>query len=201
MKQAELLFQKNKKYGAHKKTMVLLFFFLTFSLATLSLSLMAARSDVRSMTIDNAYSLFIVAAFAVCYLLLFLGGKVNIFGPLWSHLAAGVLMFILTAGLFALGALGGADSKLTSALALWVGLKGLPVFLIFMTLIGGLLGVMTLLLERKPVLPSPIDGSWIARAQSGERNVPYGIAIAGGALAAFIKLGYVMPDHWSVFLM
>lgn len=160
---------------------------------------MAAYSDLRAMVIDNVYSILVAATFVVCYGALTIAGASDIFSPLWSHIGAGLVMFALTFGLFAAGMLGGADSKLASALALWTGLKGLPVFLVFMTLIGGVLGLMALLLARRPVVTAPMEGSWLARAQNGESKVPYGVAIAGGALIAFIELGYVSPELLGAF--
>lgn len=180
--------------------MLLLIFFLTSILGVLGLAAMAAYSDLRAMVIDNAYSLIIAGAFVLCYGVLFLSGKADILAPLWSHLIAGLLMFIVTFILFAVGMLGGGDSKIASALALWLGLKGLPIFLLIMTLIGGVLGVIALILARHPLLKNPQEGSWIARAQAGESKVPYGIAIFGGVLAAFIQLGYLEFSSLIEFL-
>lgn len=181
--------------------MLLLIFFLTCILGVLGLSAIAAWSDIRAMVIDNIYSLIIAAAFFVCYGVLFLSGKADIFAPLWAHLAAGLVMFLITLILFTLRMLGGADSKIASALTLWVGLKGLPVFLVVMTIIGGILGVISLLLARYPIIKNPQPKSWITRAQNGESKVPYGVAIAGGALAAFMQLGYLELNGLTEFLV
>jgi prepilin peptidase CpaA len=113
-----------------------------------------------------------------------------VFFPLWSHLAAAAVVFILTALLFALGAFGGGDSKAATAFALWTGLQGLPVFLICVTILGAILGIASLCLRKKRLFSSLPAESWPARAYAGESVVPYGIAIFAGAVSAFVHLNY-----------
>lgn len=181
--------------------MMLLIFFLTCILGVLGLTILAAQSDLRTMTIDNIYSVAIATVFIICYGVLFASGKTDIVAPIWSHLITAIIMFIITIILFSLGLLGGADSKMISALSLWIGLKGLPIFLITMTIIGGVLGILALILNRRPIIKNPAEGSWIARAQAGEHKVPYGIAIAGGATVAFTHLGYLDFSRLIEFLI
>jgi Flp pilus assembly protein protease CpaA len=49
----------------------------------------------------------------------------------------------------------------------------------------------------KPVKNAPV-GSWIYAAQKGSGVVPYGIAIALGALASFIAVGYFSFEKWGM---
>ena len=180
--------------------MVLLIVFLTGACAALGLCLLAAYADWRHMMIENSYAILIAASFFIVYGALFAFGAAQIFAPLWVHIVSGLLMFLITFAMFAFGILGGADSKLATAIAFWIGLKGLPVFLVVMTVIGGALGIGALLLARYPVFQGASEGSWIARTQGGERNVPYAIAIAGGACVAFTHLGYLNLQQLSIFL-
>lgn len=180
--------------------MILLIVFLTGICVALGFSLLAAYSDLRHMLIENFYSLAIGLSFFVVYGAVYAAGKADIFAPLWVHILSGVMIFLMTFAMFAFGVLGGADSKLATAVAFWIGIKGLPIFLVTMTMIGGLLGIGALLLSRYQVLPGASQGSWVARAQGGEKNVPYAVAIAGGTFAAFFQLGYLNLQAFSLFL-
>lgn len=152
--------------------------------------MLASISDIRGMTISNSYSLFVVGAFTVAFVSLYLGGLSGQLGPLWSHLASAGIFFVVTFVLFAVGALGAADSKLGAAYALWFPLSDLPLYLFFMAFVGGVLGVAALLFKRlKPFKNAP-EGSWMAQVQDGASKVPYGVAIAVGMLFAFYAGGY-----------
>lgn len=171
--------------------MIALVVFLTCLFIAIAVGAMAAWSDFKGLIIPNWHSAAIFLSFVVVYVLMHLLGHGHVFGSLWSHGAAGLVVFAVTALLFALGTMGAADSKLSTAYAFWVGVAGLPAFLFYMALTGGLIGLATLFLrKRKPFKAAP-TGSWIARAQAGENKVPYGIAIVCGALAGFVKLGYL----------
>ena len=124
--------------------------------------------------------------------LTFFGSDVDYFSSWTSHIIAFVSIFTVTYILFAVGALGGGDAKLCSAFALWTGLSGLTTFLFFMGVVGGFLGLATLALARHRPIKSTGSG-WIEMAQKGEKKVPYGVAIAFGALASFFYTGYLDP--------
>ena len=74
-------------------------------------------------------------------------------------------MFLLGAGLFALGLFGGGDVKLIAAMALWTGFADLARFLLVMGAAGGLLGLVLLLkrLRQQPAMatsaPAPAQPS------------------------------------------
>lgn len=150
--------------------------------ATVLLLVAACFTDITRYRIPNAIVYAIVAAFAVY----------AIFNGAWPQLGWSVLaatgMFLLGAGLFALGLFGGGDVKLIAAMALWMPLSDLPHFLIVMTLAGGILGLIWLLRRRLSARPSastaaaPSDGALEATAAPARPNVPnrlpYGVAIA-----------------------
>jgi prepilin peptidase CpaA len=147
------------------------------------------------MTIPNIYPLGIFASFIIAYgaVFLLMPGDVPFFA-LKSNLLSFAIVFALTFVLFSLKMIGAGDSKLAAAVALWTGVKGLLPFLFFMGIMGAVLGLFALFLQKKKPVQSPKDGSWIARVQSGESAVPYGIAIAVGAVAAFVHIGYFDPQ-------
>ncbi|MBU0800995.1 MAG: prepilin peptidase [Alphaproteobacteria bacterium] len=154
---------------------------------------MSALSDVRGMKIPNGYSFFIAIAFFAAFLAAQMANA-TVFGNIMEHLWAGVLLFGVTFAMYSAKMLGAGDSKLASAFALWVGFQGLFAFLFYTAILGGLVAVATLLIGRFKPFKAPQDGSWFARAQAGERVVPYGIAIFGGALVSFMALRYLVPE-------
>ncbi|MBU6474883.1 MAG: prepilin peptidase [Alphaproteobacteria bacterium] len=150
------------------------------AVAVLAVTLLSCRSDIRALRIPNAHALVILSCFVPAYL-----AMPSAFAPLWSHLAAFSLMFAITYLMFYKGLMGGGDSKFASALALWVGLRGLVPFIFYMSLMGGLLGAATLVIRKKKPFRNPPAGSWMAEAQEGKSAVPYGLAISFGAWVAF----------------
>ena len=135
---------------------------------------LAAAEDAWRYRISNRLSLAIVALFVVAAALR--GFRID-----WlDHLAAAVLVFAVGLPMFARGWLGGGDVKLLTAVALWCGLANLPRLLLLMSLVGGGLVIMLLVLRR--ILPAPNEAA--PRHGLLRRNgpIPYGIAIAFAAL-------------------
>ena len=136
-------------------------------LGTLALLLvLAAVIDVRTFTISNRLNLT-VALLAPLY-----WWSVGL--PLWPAAAIqvglAVAVFVLFSLAFFAGMMGGGDVKLAAALALWFSPLATARFLVFMSIAGG---VVTLFV-------------WVRHRQlkkSGKPQVPYGVAIAIGALA------------------
>ncbi len=134
-------------------------------LAGLAIALLiAAFTDLRRRQIDNWLNLGIAVAAPLFWLAS---------GQTWVdiafHLAIATTIFIVLAALFAMGAMGGGDVKLLTALALWIDPIGFIKLLVLMSVIGGLMTLgMTV---------------WhFARKQKGRIAVPYGIAISCAGL-------------------
>ena len=141
------------------------------------LLVVAAVSDLMTMTISNRLTAAIVVLFPVAAVLA--GLPVSTFG---LHLAAGAGMLALCFALFAAGWIGGGDAKLAAGIALWVG----PAFVLEWTLLAGLIGgVLTLLvlMVRQVRLPLALAGRpWIARLSAPTSGIPYGVALAAAGL-------------------
>ena len=179
---------------------VFLIIFLACLFTAVAFGVMAAMTDFRGMKIPNLYSVLIFAAFVVCYGALWVGGYADsVFSPLLSHVSAFAAVFVITLLLFFARVWGAGDQKLISAYAIWFGIGGLPVFLIYTTLFGGILGVGALVLRKWKPFKTPPKGSWIDQVQAGASKVPYGMAITAGALASFVKIGYVSFDTLRIF--
>jgi prepilin peptidase CpaA len=179
--------------------MIFLILYMFGAVSAVGMGFLAAQSDYRGMTIPNRYALLIIGCFFAAWLAAYAGG-VPVFAPLASHLLAAGLTFAVTFALFVFKIIGGGDSKLATAFALWVSARTLPVFLFYMSFFGFLLGLAALYLKKRKPVKTPKPGSWIARVQAGESAVPYGIPIfIGGALSFFI-LGYFSPEKLALFL-
>jgi prepilin peptidase CpaA len=143
------------------------FGFTELLLAILAMILVvAAVIDVRTFTISNRLNLA-VALLAPLYWW-------SIALPLWPgvalHIAFALGVFLLLSVAFYLGMMGGGDVKLAAALALWFSPIGTLRFLVFMSIAGGVLTILVMVLHR-------------LRKKEGRPEIPYGVAIAIGALA------------------
>ena len=167
---------------------------LVMLLAVLVVTVLSCVSDVRLMRIPNVHSFIILA----CFIPAWLAGP-TVFSPLWYHIAAMGIMFVVTYTMFCMGMMGGGDSKLGTVLGLWVGLKGLLPFIFYMAIMGGILGLMTIFLQRKKPFINPRLGSWVALVQAGQNAVPYGIAISFGSWASFFHTGLIHHQLNEVF--
>jgi len=135
-------------------------------LAALAVLLMiAAIGDWRTRTIEN-----------------WLNGIIALLAPFWwwangeailpdigAHLIIAAVTFAVFAAMFAIGAMGGGDVKLITALALWFPLVTFINLLTVMAIAGGVLTLAMVLLHRH-------------RKAEGRPEIPYGIAIAVAGL-------------------
>lgn len=147
------------------------------------LLLAVAASDLWRFRIPNPLIVALVALFVV-------SGLMRPESVAWaSHLGAGLLMFGVGVALFALGLMGAGDSKLLAATGLWTGLELLPLHLACTAILGLLLVPLLLGLRRVRVqlVPSWSTSTtttpWLPHALLPGKSIPYGIAIAGSAVA------------------
>lgn len=143
-------------------------------------AIMAGVRDLTTMTIPNWMSgLLILAFFPVAWLAGLPLPTVAV------HMGVAVGVLFVGAGLFALRVIGGGDAKLMAALSLWLGLSGLAPFIVWTALFGGALSILLLAARgRLGALAGRAPG-WLRRLLEPGGGVPYGVAIAGGALMAF----------------
>jgi prepilin peptidase CpaA len=152
----------------------------------LVMTLLCCISDVQRLRIPNAYVLVVLGAFVIAFIL-----SPESFGVWWYPFAAGAAFLVITYVMFAFNMLGAGDAKLGAALALWVGLPGLMAYVMYMAIVGGLLGLAALFLKKRKPFKNPSAGSWVATVQGGGNAVPYGIAITAGAWGAMLHNGFV----------
>jgi prepilin peptidase CpaA len=140
----------------------------------------AASSDLFTMTISNRVSLMLVGGF---FALAAITG-VNA-AEMISHVSAGCVVLVAGFGLFARGIIGGGDAKLAAAAALWLGFDHLLPYLLLASLLGGALSVGLIWFRMAPLPEWLARQAWVERLHGKDAGIPYGIALAGAALAVY----------------
>jgi len=107
------------------------------------------------------------------------------------HLGAGAIVLVIGFACFAIGQVGGGDAKIAAAAALWFGFAHVMNFLLYASLFGGALTLLLLQFRQWP-LPYGLAGqAWLARLHAKEGDIPYGIALAIGALMVYPETEWV----------
>lgn len=146
----------------------------------------AAVSDLFTMTISNRVSLALAAGFLT---LAVLGGMG--FYDIVLHLGAGAVVLTFGFACFAMGWIGGGDAKVAAAAALWFGFAHLLNYLLYASLFGGALTLLLLQFRQWP-LPYTFAGqTWLLKLHAKESGIPYGIALAIGALMIYPETDWV----------
>lgn len=140
----------------------------------------AAFTDLFEMMVPNRIPAILLASFLL--LAPFSGLGLTDFG--W-HIAAGIAVFSIVFGLFALNVMGGGDAKLLTAAAVWYGFTpSLLHFLIYVAYGGGLLTILILLVRARAntvmALGLPVPHSILTA-----KKIPYAVAIGVGGLVTF----------------
>jgi prepilin peptidase CpaA len=143
--------------------------------------IVAALKDAVSFTIPNWVSGLLALAFLPAALVAHLPPAAIGLSVL---IGAGALMAGMA--MFALGWCGGGDAKLMAAVVVWLGWRGLAPFVLVTGLAGGALALGLILARRNILAGFAASGpAWLGRLLAEDGDLPYGLAIAVGALAAF----------------
>jgi len=146
----------------------------------------AAASDLFTMTISNRVTLALVAGFLALALL----GGMGLYDIL-AHAAAGATVLAVAFGCFAMGWVGGGDAKVAAAAALWFGFGHLMNYLLYASLFGGALTLLLLQFRQWPLPYSLAGQTWLIRLHAKESGIPYGIALAIGALMIYPETEWI----------
>lgn len=141
---------------------------------------LAATSDLLTMKISNKLVLLIVAAFFIVALAVQL--PLDLLG---MHVLCAALVLAVGFAFFAFGWIGGGDAKLAAATALWLGFDLAVPFLVYSTLLGGVLTLAILGLRNLPLMPVLARYGWLERLHDRKSGVPYGIALAIAGLLIY----------------
>ena len=145
-----------------------------------ALVIVAGLKDLTSMKIPNWISGVLILSFFPAALVM---GLPPI--AIATHLGVAVVVLLVGMGLFALRLLGGGDVKLMASACLWLGPTASGLFVLATAAIGGLF-CLILLLGRAHLQPwVPAGSGWVARLMTPRGDIPYGVAIAVGALVVW----------------
>ena len=134
-------------------------------LAALAIALLvAAFTDFRHRKIDN----WLTAAIALGAPLFWFAMGLSLPEIGWQ-IGIAIASFAVLAGLFALGAMGGGDVKLLTALALWFPWQAILSLVVLMALLGGVVTLVTVIHHKMT-------------HRLGQPEIPYGVAISHAAL-------------------
>jgi prepilin peptidase CpaA len=146
----------------------------------------AAASDLFTMTISNRVSLALAASFVALALMSGMAGY-----DMLAHLGAGAAVLVVAFGCFAMGWVGGGDAKIAAGAALWFGFGHLLDYLLYASLFGGALTLLLLQFRQWP-LPYQLAGQpWLIKLHAKESGIPYGIALAIGALMVYPETEWI----------
>ena len=127
--------------------------------------LWAAVVDIRTRTIANGLNLAIALMAPVFWWSM----GIDLWPDAALRVGVAIAVFLLFALAFQFGAMGGGDVKLAAALALWFAPGDTLLLIVLMSLAGGALTAIVMI-EHK------------YKNNEGRPEVPYGVAIAFGAL-------------------
>lgn len=106
---------------------------------------------------------------------------------LW-HAAAGAVVFVPMAALFAAGIIGGGDAKLLTVTALWLGWDLLLPFLMLTVIFGGVLALLILVARNAALEALFLMAGARPQVLQKEAGIPYGIAIAAAGCWLALQL-------------
>lgn len=137
-------------------------------MAILGLMMVAAAiSDLRTRTISNELN----AAMALLAIPFWMASGLALWPDMPMQFGAAFAVFLVFAGLFAIGAMGGGDVKMIGAVMLWIPLPLFMPMLTIMAVAGGILSAVMLIRMK-------------LRRSDAAVEVPYGVAIAVAGLWA-----------------
>lgn len=157
----------------------------TLSLSILPiLMIVAGVGDALALRIPNKLVLIIAALFVpMAFLTRMPLSEIGI------HIAIGFALLVVGIALHAFKLVGGGDAKLLAAAGLWFGSSDLLPFIVCTVLAGGVLalcvGIWVLISMSWEIHDAPLAD----RVRNLKPNVPYGFAMAIGAILAF-------PESW-----
>jgi prepilin peptidase CpaA len=156
----------------------------------------AAASDLFTMTISNRVSLALAAGFLVL-------AAASGMGPtdILTHIGAGAVVLAVAFFCFAMGWVGGGDAKVAASAALWFGFGHLMNYLLYASIFGGVLTFLLMQFRQWPLPYSLAGQTWLLRLHARESGIPYGIALAIGALMIYPETEWVKAVDLAHFAL
>jgi prepilin peptidase CpaA len=155
----------------------------------------AAASDLFTMTISNRVSLALLGGFLGLAVLSGMG-----LHDILLHAGAGAAVLAVAFACFAFGWIGGGDAKLAAAAALWFGFAHLLDYLVYASLFGGALTLLLLQFRQWPLPYSLGSQAWLLKLHAKDTGIPYGIALAIGALMIYPETDWIKAVDLTRFV-
>lgn len=153
-----------------------------------ALVIVGGLHDLITMKIPNWVSLALIAAFFPVALLI---GAAPM--DIAIHVGIGVAALVVGMGMFAAGWVGGGDAKLLAASCLWMGLSGVAPFLLWTGIAGGVFCLFLMTARQYfPMVAPSVSQGWVVNLMQPKGDIPYGVAIAAGALLALPESGLML---------
>jgi len=156
----------------------------------------AAASDLFTMTISNRVSLALVAGFLVLAPASGMG-----LHDVLAHIGAAAAILAAAFVCFAMGWVGGGDAKVAAGATLWFGFGHLLDYLVYASLFGGALTLVLLQFRQWPLPYSFAGQAWLLRLHAKETGIPYGIALAIGALMVYPETEWIKAVDLTHFAL
>ena len=150
----------------------------------------AIWSDLTSLTLSNRLCLATVLLYLAYLLATYMPGYGLPIQDILISVAISAIIFIVCAGFFALGIMGGGDVKLIPAVALWAGTAHILNYLFITAVMGGLFAAAIIIMNRIKIskyFKSSVNVN-LSVAEKKESAVPYGVGIAVGGLYVAYQL-------------
>lgn len=144
------------------------------------LVIIAGLHDLTTMKIPNWISGLLILGFFPAALVVGLP-----LADMATALGVGFAALLVGMGMFALRWIGGGDAKLMAAACLWLGWSGVAPFLLFTALAGGAFCLLLIAVRAQLQVFALNAPGWVARLMQPKGDIPYGVAIAIGALLAY----------------
>lgn len=155
-----------------------------------ALMVWAAYSDLSSYTLSNRLCLSVALLYPVYLFTLSIYDHGLPTGEIVISLALAMVVFIICAGFFALGLMGGGDVKLMPAITLWAGTGYILDYLVITSVVGGLFATAIMIRNRRnqSKYPKSSENINLSMANIKHSAVPYGVGIAIGGLYVAYQL-------------
>ena len=101
------------------------------------------------------------------------------------HVACATIVLIVAFAFFAFGWIGGGDAKLAAATTFWLGFGVTLDYLLYASLIGGMMTLVILTARSWPLPTFMSRIVWVERLHNRKTGIPYGIALAIAGLIAY----------------
>ncbi len=147
----------------------------------------AGMTDLISLRIPNKVSAALALAFFPVALIS--GASWELIG---TNLLIGGAVLAVAVVLFALKVLGAGDGKLIAALSLWFGYDHLLGFLFATSVAGGVLCLAIIAYRMRPQPVFLIGMGWADQLHTPAKKIPYGLAIAAGALLELPNISWLL---------